>query len=254
MKEFDMFHKIKIDSIALDLLSEADISQITKATIKDDTKCWIGNFNGHAINLIYDEKNFSDHIKKAKFNFCDGNGLAILLWLLLGVKPKQVTYNRWFDAFIKEMADDNFKFFLLGDEEDTIQTACNYINEYKNGACVGVANGFFDKNEGPKIVNKINSSGAHILIVGMGMPRQEEFISRYIDDLNSNVIFNGGACFKFLTGEIKTCPTIISRLGFEWLYRMIKEPKRLWKRYIIGIPKLIFRLIKLKIFGKLKYV
>jgi N-acetylglucosaminyldiphosphoundecaprenol N-acetyl-beta-D-mannosaminyltransferase len=114
------------------------------------------------------------------------------------------------------------------------------------GCCVGSYHGFFHDEEVPSIVAKINASGANILVVGMGMPRQEFFISANYNEINASIMLNGGACFKYYTGELPSCPRFLAAAGFEWLYRLIKDPKRLWRRYVLGNPMAIYRVLVMR--------
>ena len=112
---------------------------------------------------------------------------------------------------------------------------------------VGTKSGYFDwASDSPGIVNEINDSKANILLVAFGVPLQEKWIDENINKLNSQVIMGVGGLFDFYSGQMKRAPKWMREVGMEWLFRLIKEPKRMWKRYIIGNPLFIYRVYKWK--------
>jgi len=100
------------------------------------------------------------------------------------------------------------------------------------------------------VIEKINNFKTDILIVGFGMPMQEKWILDNMNQLTANIFLNGGAYLDWISGINKQSPSWITNLGFEWFYRLIKEPKRLFKRYVIGNPMFIYRVISERIKGK----
>ena len=84
------------------------------------------------------------------------------------------------------------------------------------------------------MIEKINASKANILVLGFGMPLQEEWLKENQDKLDVNISLTGGAVFDYLSGELKRGPRLLVDNGMEWLARMLIEPKRLWKRYLVG--------------------
>lgn len=96
------------------------------------------------------------------------------------------------------------------------------------------------------MLQQINASGAGVLIVGMGMPLQEKFIDTYSDELQPSLRIAGGGYIDFASGMKPRAPKLIRRLNLEWLFRMILEPKRLWKRNVIGHLAFFIRIFSLK--------
>ncbi len=93
-----------------------------------------------------------------------------------------------------------------------------------------------DANEKEEVVAKINASGADIVWVGLSTPKQEKWIGEMHRALNVKLLFSVGAAFDFQTGRLKFTPPVFHRLGLEWLYRLLLEPKRLWRRYLNIVP------------------
>lgn len=112
---------------------------------------------------------------------------------------------------------------------------------------VGEYHGYFDKENNKEIVNKINNCRPNILLVGMGTPKQEEWIYQNHYHLNVSLCWAVGGLFDFISGKIKRAPLWMLHCHLEWLYRLCQEPKRLWKRYIVGNLKFIYRVLKFKL-------
>ena len=101
------------------------------------------------------------------------------------------------------------------------------------------------KTEKENLTKTINLKKPHIVWVGISTPKQEIFMHENIDAFDINLMFGVGAAFDYYTGSIKIAPSWIQNLGLEWLFRLIQEPKRLWRRYLDIVPKfIIFNLIE----------
>ncbi|PKN88011.1 MAG: glycosyltransferase [Chloroflexi bacterium HGW-Chloroflexi-8] len=98
--------------------------------------------------------------------------------------------------------------------------------------------------EDQEIINQINSVSPDIVWVGIGSPKQELWMAEHLNKINAKVMIGVGAAFDFHAGHIKQAPLWMQRSGLEWLFRLILEPKRLWKRYLIGYPKFVFLIIR----------
>ena len=106
-------------------------------------------------------------------------------------------------------------------------------------------NGYFDKGAEEKIAKKIADSGANMLFVAITSPKKEIFLNTYKKHLqNINFIMGVGGSFDVIAGKVKRAPLWMQNFGIEWLYRVIQEPKRMWKRYLIGNTKFILLVVK----------
>jgi N-acetylglucosaminyldiphosphoundecaprenol N-acetyl-beta-D-mannosaminyltransferase len=113
---------------------------------------------------------------------------------------------------------------------------------------VGTHHGYIptesDAEETKQIIAEINALSPDILILGMGMPRQERWLLNNWDFVNANVALTGGAVFDYISGDLKRAPTWMTNYGFEWMGRLLIEPRRLWKRYVIGNPSYFWHVFK----------
>ena len=121
---------------------------------------------------------------------------------------------------------------------------------------IGTHHGYFNKTPGhpqnEAVIKSINAAKPDILLIGFGMPIQEKWIMENYDRLDVKVFMPVGAAFDYVSGNVRRAPRWMTDHGLEWLGRLIIEPRRLWKRYIIGIPLFFYRVLLQK-FGLLKF-
>jgi len=136
--------------------------------------------------------------------------------------------------FLDVARRNNYKLYLLGATEEVSEaTAENLKRDYPGINIVGRRNGYFDSNNDAAIVNEIRTKTPDVLLVAMSSPLKENFISRNIEKMNVPVSIGVGGSFDIIAGKCKLAPAWISKMGLEWFYRMVQEPRRLWKRYLI---------------------
>lgn len=193
----------------------------------------------HLVKLQKD-KEFYEVYKKAEWVICDSKILYMLSKLLKTPLPEAIPGSSFFTAFYEyHQNDPNCKIFLLGAAEGIAIKAMERINQKVGRNIVVGAHspsyGFEKKpEECEKLVHMINESGANVLLVGVGAPKQEKWIMKYRDRMPGVDIFMGlGATIDFEAGTLKRAPIFWQKIGMEWLYRCLKEPKRLFKRYFI---------------------
>jgi len=139
----------------------------------------------------------------------------------------------------------NQRIVLLGSKEEDLARATDYINNHFSSKVVGTFNGF-EAIKDPQLIDKINQYQPDILLVGMGNPLQEEWMLDHYEKVNASLFFGVGALFVFMSGNVKRAPAIMRKYRLEWLYRLYKEPKRLFKRYTIDIVKFLLLCFKFK--------
>lgn len=175
----------------------------------------------------------------------DGYGVYAASRFLYGNNGFDKVYNGTdlYDIVLKEAIRKSWKIYFLGDSEETISKLKeNLPLKYPKLIIAGAHHGFFDFSDS-KIVEEINESKADILMVGMGFPRQDLWITENFEKLTVPVIMSVGAGIGFISGNKKRAPKIVRAIHLEWLFRLFQEPQRLWRRYIIGIPQFCFYIL-----------
>lgn len=195
----------------------------------------------HLIKLQHDPEFFHVY-QTADYVICDSQ---VLMWiaLLLGKRiQEKISGSDFFPAFYHHYKDDpDIRIFLLGSREGVAKKAQERINKrVGRELVVGVHSPSFGFERNPeecaKILDIINATNANVLAVGVGAPKQEKWIYKYRHQLPQIKIFLAiGATIDFEAGVTRRAPSRISRWGLEWLYRLLAEPRRLWKRYLLDI-------------------
>lgn len=141
----------------------------------------------------------------------------------------------------------NLKIFIIGGKFK--ENEFNKKLRSLGANLVGYEQGYFDFDDIKNIAERIKKSQSEIIFLGMGVPQQEKTAAALLKYINGTKIICVGNFFEFLTGNVKRAPHFLRNSGFEWTYRLAKEPKRLWKRYILGIPLFVYSILKIK-FGR----
>ncbi len=132
----------------------------------------------------------------------------------------------------------------------------NFDKEYIQEKCdrekinlVGYHNGYFDDVQTERIIADLKEFNTQVFLIGTGVPHQELFSEKLSKRLSNKVIICVGNFFEFYFGTKKRAPVFVQKIGFEWMFRLFTEPRRLWNRYLIGIPVFIYRILKIKFAG-----
>lgn len=204
----------------------------------------------HLVKLQTD-KGFYDVYQKAEWVVCDSKILYLMSKLLKEPLPEAIPGSSFFTAFYEYHKDDpECKIFLLGAAEGIADKAMKRINEKVGRNIVVGAHspsyGFEKKEkESKELIDIVNNSGANVVLVGVGAPKQEKWIMKYKDRMpNVDIWMALGATIDFEAGTLKRAPLIWQKCGMEWLYRCIKEPKRLFKRYFVDDMKFFYYFTK----------
>ena len=209
----------------------------------------------HLVSL-QDDQEFYDAYQSAEWVVCDSRILYFLSHLTRHRFRETISGSSFFSAFYNYHGDDpDCKIFLLGSTGDVASQAMHRINQ-KIGREIVVgalspSMGFDEKeDECRAIVDTINKSGANVVVVGVGAPKQEKYIDKWRDKMPQVKIWMAlGATIDFEAGVQRRAPKWINRIGMEWFYRFVHEPRRLFKRYFIRDFR-FFGLYAKQLFGK----
>ena len=129
-------------------------------------------------------------------------------------------------------ASKSYRPFLLGAEQQVLDDmAAELARRYPDLVIAGLQNGYFAAEQEADVIAAINASGADCLFVALPTPRKERFLKRYRSELLPSFVMGVGGSFDVFAGKVARAPVLIQRLGLEWLFRVVQEPGRLWRRY-----------------------
>ncbi|NOT84107.1 MAG: WecB/TagA/CpsF family glycosyltransferase [Methylococcaceae bacterium] len=174
----------------------------------------------------------------------DGMGVVLGARLLGHHIPERVAGVDLFHRLLALSADKGFPVFLLGAEADIVEKTVHSVEKTYPGLKVaGFHHGFFWDDEA-LIVDKIGQSGAKLLFVAITSPKKENFIHKWQDKLGVDFVMGVGGTFDVVAGKVKRAPLWMQKYGLEWLYRVIQEPRRMWKRYFVTNSKFAWLMLK----------
>ena len=209
----------------------------------------------NASKVVQAQKNspLNDIIDGAALVGADG---VPLIWVskLFGTPiPGRVNGTDLMEKLVERAAKLSYKIYFLGATEEVVRKVVRkYLTRYPDLKIAGYHNGYLNPEEEENIVIKISKSGADILFVGFGTPQKEIFVKKHLHTMNVPVVHGVGGSFDVIAGVTKRAPLWMQRHGLEWFFRLIQEPKRMFKRYLITNTIFVFLVIKAFIFSRVK--
>lgn len=177
----------------------------------------------------------------------DGMGVVFGARFLGHDVPERVAGVDLFHELLKMSTTKDFPVFLLGATEDVVTTTTERVKAlYPNLNVAGFNDGYFWDDE-EAVVNKIRESGAKLLFVAITSPKKENFINKWQDKLGVDFVMGVGGTFDVVAGKVNRAPKWMQNAGLEWLYRVIQEPQRMWKRYLVTNSTFAWLLLKSKL-------
>jgi N-acetylglucosaminyldiphosphoundecaprenol N-acetyl-beta-D-mannosaminyltransferase len=220
------------------ILRSAIVERVVEA-VEAQSRLLVVNANAHCVTLSQREPWIRGLFAEADIAFCDGAGVQVATKILAGFTPHRTTPPEWIGAALERLGPKARVFWLGGAAEVARQAAAAYEARY-DVVTVGVQDGYFDATPGSAesraLVARINESAPTIILVNMGMPRQERWLWDNWVDLRAGVAITAGALVDHAAGRVHRPPRWVANLGIEWLVRLIREPRRLWRRYLLGLP------------------
>lgn len=203
--------------------------------------------NPDCLNIAFNNSSYKEVLDKTDRIFADGIGVH-LGCNLLNVSMKANLNGTDLFPLICEMAQaEGLSIYLLGGKPGVTDTMVEKLNErYSALTIAGHRHGYFDDTDTPGIIENINRSNADILFVAFGAPKQDLWICEYKEQLNVGLAMGVGGLFDFVSQRIARAPMWMREIGLEWVYRLMQEPGRMWRRYIIGNPLFLYRVWRQK--------
>lgn len=228
-------------------LTISDLNALIAEAVKKGERWVIANHNLNSLRLYHEDAKMREFYDRADYIHVDGMPL-ILLGRLLKLplrREHRVTYADWIYPLMAEAAQQGWRVFYLGSKPGVAQQGAEILGRKYLGLQIATADGYFDarpdSSDNQAVLEMINSYQPAVLMVGMGMPRQEHWLVDNLDRLRVNAILPAGAAMDYVAGAVPTPPRWAGRWGLEWLFRLVSEPKRLWRRYLVD-PWFVLRL------------
>ena len=245
----DRKQEVRILGVGVDPLTVDELHARIARFVEGREHALVLHANAHGLNLSYRDGRLRRILDRAEIVFCYGSG-AMLAARILGRRiPERITYADWMWKLAQFAEEKGFSLFFLGARPGVAQQAAGKLKErFPNLRIAGVQHGYFDRSAGSPeneaVVNGINAARPDLLLVGFGMPIQEYWLDENWDRIGASVALTGGAVFDYVSGELKRGPRLLVYNGLESMARLIVEPRRLWRRYVVGNPLFLLRVLK----------
>ena len=240
--------KIDFFSIPIDALTMEQVIQKVDHCIQNLEHIQHVVVNSAKVVAMQTNKALYNSVVSCDLINADGQGVVWASHLLGKDLPERVTGIDLMQNLITLAAEKNYKCFFLGAKEEIVVKVVDfYTQKYGKDIIAGYRNGYFSADEEAEVAQQIADSKANILFVAITSPKKEIFQKKYENILRSvNFTMGVGGSFDVIAGKIKRAPRWMQKNGLEWLFRLIQEPRRMWKRYLIGNYKFMKLVLKEK--------
>ena len=212
--------------------------------LKMDSKCFINTINAYSFCMAKKDAHFAEVLNTSDILLPDGTSIVLASKLLGGKKIKKIAGWDIHQYLLSQAHLKGLKVFYLGASESTLALIKNRVSQefpkVKLASYSPPDKATFSKEDNNEMIAQVNAFSPDILFIGMTAPKQEKWGHEYKDKLDTNIICSIGAVFDFYAGTVNRAPKWILNLGMEWLYRLVKEPKRMWRRYLVGNTKFVY--------------
>jgi len=250
--------QIRILGIPVHMVQIADVVALMTDWITHhrDRTHWVVVADMHAIIEAYKRQEFRSQIETADLTVPDGISL-IKVARRKGVPLKtRVAGTDLMNAFFARHQHTGVKHFFFGDTDQTLARLREKLEEAYPGitiaGCYSPPFRPITSEEDAAMIQRINDARPDVLWVGLGLPKQEQWIHEHRARLHVPLMLGVGAAFKFLAGTVTRAPGWVGELGLEWLWRFAHEPRRLWRRIMIEGPQFLGH-VALELSGLRKY-
>jgi N-acetylglucosaminyldiphosphoundecaprenol N-acetyl-beta-D-mannosaminyltransferase len=240
--------RVRICGIPVDALTMEQTLALIDRAIQD--KSPVHHVVVNAAKMVNAQKNaeLKKSIVDCDIINADGKSIVWASRFLNCALPERVAGIDLMHNLVEMAAQKGYKIFLLGAEADVLQKVVDgYRSKYGDQLIAGFRNGYFKKDEESELAQQIATSKADMLFVAVTSPKKEIFLNTYKHILNVPFIMGVGGSFDVIAGKTKRAPIWMQHIGMEWFYRVLQEPKRMWKRYLFGNSEFIYLIAKEKI-------
>lgn len=215
-----------------------DYLALTKSAIEQRSRCTVLYHNLHSLYSYFTSEQLREHYKGTTV-LVDGMPVIWLMQLFkIPVSRKhRLTYVDFIMPLMSLARDNDWNVYHVGQESSVQEKALSIVREACPGIKLSGHDGYFDKQahsaESLAVIDKINAAHSDVVLVGFGAPKQEAWLHAHRELINAPIVFTCGACMEYVAGAVKTPPRWMGRMGLEWSFRLMENPKRFGFRYLI---------------------
>lgn len=238
--------KVVLFDTPIDALSLKDTVDLVDDAIRNQRQLHHIAVNVAKIVHMQTDKQLYESVTSADIINADGLPLVWVSKWFGDPIPERVTGVDLMQSLVELASQKNYKIFFFGAREEVVSKVVQtYSQQYSQRIIAGYRNGYFKEEEEAVIAKQIADSGANVLFVAITSPKKENFLFRQKEALKKvNFVMGVGGSFDVVAGVVKRAPLWMQRTGLEWFYRIVQEPGRMWKRYLMTNTLFVYYLIR----------
>ncbi|MGI8749108.1 MAG: WecB/TagA/CpsF family glycosyltransferase [Thermoleophilaceae bacterium] len=225
----------------------ADLLRQILAFAGDGGRHRVNYVNAHVLNQSFSNPELRRVLQRSDLVYCDGYGVRLAARLVGLPVPHRMTGADWIWAMAALCQESGLSLYLLGSEPGSSAEAAAMLKRWYPGLDVrGTHHGYFGLGtpHSERVLEHLAEIKPDILLVGMGTPHQELWVERNHERIEASVVWTVGALFDYVSGRVPRAPSWIADNGFEWIFRLAVEPRRMWRRYLLGNPAFLYRVLE----------
>jgi N-acetylglucosaminyldiphosphoundecaprenol N-acetyl-beta-D-mannosaminyltransferase len=244
-RTFRPFPRAGVMGVPLDACSAEQLVATVERWVDDGDRQFAVGVNAHLVNLANRDPELAALLQHSGLNYADGQSVVWAARMLHHEVPARVPTTEMIYPIAEMLARRRFPVFLLGGRPEVVDAAARRLRrDYPGLQIAGVQHGYFDAGDEQRVLQRVNDSRARVLLVGLGNPRQEKWVWEHLSELRPNAILTCGGLYDWVSGRKRRAPAWLYRIGLEWLWRLLIEPRRLFARYVVGNPRFCLGLVR----------
>jgi N-acetylglucosaminyldiphosphoundecaprenol N-acetyl-beta-D-mannosaminyltransferase len=248
MKDNRRAEPVEILGVKVDCISKEDLLKQALDWVGQDRKVTISYVNAHCLNVAAKDEAYRKLLNQFDLIFSDGVGVVWAGRFLERRKLYKVTCRAWIEEFCGMCQEEGISLYLLGGKPGITREAQKRLQgRWPKLQILGAGDGYFHEKSEVEVLGEIEEKKPDVLLVGMGVPRQEKWMEINRQQIPAKVCWAVGAMFDYVAGAEAPVPGWMERLALEWVWRMVVDPRDKWKRYMIGIPLFMGRVLLQKL-------
>lgn len=220
--------------VPIDALTMSDAVALADKTISERARLLVGVVNSAKLVNMRRNAELRDSVLTCDIVLADGMPIVWVSRLLRKPLPERVAGIDFMIELLRQADDRHHRVYFLGAKQDVVDDVVEHVRrEYPGVVIAGSHDGYFDESQQPQIAEDIRASRPDILFVAITPPKKERFLARWSQHMQVPVCHGVGGAFDVVAGRTKRAPVAWQRLGLEWFYRFMQEPRRMWRRYLV---------------------
>ena len=225
----------------------ADLLRRILAFAESGSRHRVSYVNAHVLNQSFTDPELRGALQKSDLVYCDGYGVRLAAKAVGLAVPHRMTGADWIWGVAALCQQSGLSLYLLGSEPGSSADAAKQLKRWYPRLDVrGSHHGYFEigSPHSERVLEHIAEHRPDVVLVGMGTPQQELWVDRYFDRIDAGVVWTVGALFDYLSGRTPRAPHWLADNGLEWIFRLTVEPRRMWRRYLLGNPAFLWRVLE----------